>query len=95
VFEQRGAADDDRLANEFHRICAGENRWKCRFPFEIIFANKQQNMPGLQIADLAAYPIARHVIDPAAPNPAFAVLEPRFRRSPSGKIEGWGLKIFP
>lgn len=52
-------------------------------------------MPGLQFADLAAYPIARHVIDPVKPNPAYDILKKKFRRSPQGKIEGWGLKLFP
>lgn len=95
VFEQRGQADDDRLAKVFREVCGGANQWGCRFPFEMAFANKQQNMPGLQIADLAAYPIARHVINPAMANPSYDVIEPRFRRSPYGKVIGWGLKIFP
>lgn len=69
--------------------------WKRNFPFEMVFASKRQNMPGLQIADLAAYPIARHVIDPGAANPAYDFVARRFRRSPKGEADGWGLKIFP
>lgn len=95
IFEQRGEEEDRRLAKTFRAACAGANQWGKKFPFEIIFANKQQNMPGLQIADLAAYPIARHVIDPDAVNPAFKVISPLFRRSGNGKIIGWGLKVFP
>jgi Protein of unknown function (DUF3800) len=95
VFEQRGDAEDQRLAKVFKAACDGANHWGCKLPFEMVFASKQQNMPGLQVADLAAYPIARHVIDPDAPNRAFAVIEPRFRRSPNGRVIGWGLKIFP
>jgi hypothetical protein len=59
------------------------------------FANKLANMPGLQIADLAAYPIARHIIAPDSANPAYDAIMPRIRKSPSGKMLGWGLKVFP
>ena len=94
IFEQRGKAEDDELAGHFNRICAGDNMWGA-LPFRMVFANKQTNMPGLQAADLAAYPIARHVIDAAAPNPAYDVLAPKFRKSPKGQMLGWGLKVFP
>lgn len=69
VFEKRGNAEDNRLAAQFVRICGGQNYWG-PLPFQAIFADKQTNMAGLQIADLAAYPIARYFINPAAPNPA-------------------------
>jgi hypothetical protein len=95
VFEQRGEAEDNRLAKVFNLACGGANMWGRKFPFQMVFANKQQNMPGLQIADLAAYPIARHVINPDAPNPAYDVVRTRLRKSPNGKEIGWGLKIFP
>jgi len=94
VFEQRGKTEDQNLANQFERICAGDNQLG-RLPFRMVFASKQTNMPGLQMADLAAYPIARRVIDAAAPNAAWDAIHPKFRRSPQGKIEGWGLKVFP
>lgn len=94
VFEERGKNEDNELAGHFNRICAGDNQWG-ELPFRMVFANKQTNMPGLQVADLAAYPIAKHVIDPKAANPAYDVLVPRFRKSPKGEILGWGLKLFP
>jgi hypothetical protein len=94
VFEERGAKEDQELALIFEKICGGQNNWG-KLPFQLIFASKRTNMPGLQGADLAAYPIARYIIDPKSKNPAYGVLEKKFRRSPGGKIEGWGLKIFP
>lgn len=95
IFEQRGEADDKRLARVFATACNGANRWGKQFPFQMVFANKQQNMPGLQVADLAAYPIARYVIDPAAKNPAYDIVRKRFRTGPNGNEIGWGLKVFP
>jgi hypothetical protein len=82
IFEERGAAEDRELAHEFEKICSGENQWG-KLPFRMVFANKQQNMPGLQVADLAAYPIAKHAIDRTKPNPASMVLRPNFRHNDS------------
>jgi hypothetical protein len=50
---------------------------------------------GLQPADLAARPIGLRQLHPAHQNRAYDVLEKKFRRSPQGKTEGWGLKYFP
>jgi hypothetical protein len=95
VFEERGPKEDAALALEFQRICGGSNMWG-PLPFKMVFASKLANMPGLQAADLAAYPIARKIIKPEGPNPAYDVIEKKFRRSKfGGKIHGYGLKVFP
>lgn len=61
---------------------------------KIIFITKQQNENGHQIADLAAYPIAKYCLDRNKQNPAFEIMKSKFR-SVNGKILGYGLKIFP
>lgn len=92
LFERRGKVEDDVLELEFHRIYesteVGINR-------KIKFVSKQHNSTGLQFADLVAYPIARHVINPGQPNQAFDVLKSKLRKGQNGKSEGFGLKIFP
>ncbi|HOP20675.1 MAG TPA: DUF3800 domain-containing protein, partial [Amphiplicatus sp.] len=94
IFEERGEKEDSKLAITFQEIVAGANQ--CGpLPFKMVFASKLANMPGLQIADLAAYPIARKTISPTGENRAFEALEGLFRTSPSGKYLGWGLKVFP
>ena len=62
---------------------------------QIIFADKKTNSAGLQLADLTARPIGRHVLDPAQPNRAWEIVETKLRRSPAGVVRGWGLKVFP
>lgn len=94
VFESRGSKEDSGLAAEFARVCSGQNQWG-RLPFHMVFADKKTNMPGLQVADLAAYPIARSIASPASPNPAYAAVAHRFRTSSNGEVMGWGLKVFP
>lgn len=56
------------------------------------FSDKKENVFGLQIADLIAYPISRYVMNPHKPNPAYDVIAPNIYTS-NGKI--LGLKIFP
>jgi len=58
-------------------------------------ADKKCNSAGLQVADLVARPIGRKILAPGQPNRAYDILQRKFRRSPSGRIEGWGLKVFP
>ena len=62
---------------------------------DIVFADKQVNSTGLQIADLIARPIGLKTLRPDQPNRAYEIIEGKFRRSASGKVDGWGLKVFP
>jgi hypothetical protein len=95
VLERRGKREDDALELEFRRVCAGVNIRRVAMPLDPMFVPKSANVPGLQLADLVARPIGRHVLDPAQPNRAYDVIERKLRRSPSGKVNGWGLKVFP
>jgi hypothetical protein len=95
LVEKRGMPEDTKLELEFRRIADGKNRVGKMPNLDIRFMDKKHNSTGLQLADLVAYPIARHVIDPSQPNRAYELIEPKFRRGPRGKLEGYGLKIFP
>jgi len=95
IFESRGEAEDAELARWFREICSGKNYWGRPLPFKATFASKQTNMVGLQVADLAAYPISRFVERPNETRPEWEVIKPKLRRSPEGEIWGWGLKVFP
>ena len=95
IFESRGSKEDDQLELEFRRVCAGVNYNGLELPFKVIFASKKTNSSGLQLADLVARPIGRHVLDPNQDNRAYAVLEQKFYRSSRGNIQGCGLKVFP
>jgi hypothetical protein len=95
VFERRGQKEDARLEEEFRRVCGGDNMLRLPLPFEIVLADKKCNSAGLQFADLLARPIGRKILNPLQPNRAYDLLEPKFRTSPEGRKEGWGLKVFP
>lgn len=94
LFERRGPKEDAEVELEFRRICAANATGRI-LPFEPILAHKTCNSSGLQLADLIARPIGRKIIDPKQANRAFETIQKKFRRSPSGDVKGWGLKVFP
>jgi hypothetical protein len=55
---------------------------------------KSQNIAGLQIADLIASPIGRHVIGKRAKED-WQIVEGKMRRGPAGQIDGFGLVVLP
>ncbi len=95
LVESRGRKEDADLELVFRRICDGANAFGHRLPFEVVFVDKKQNLPGLQLADLVCHPIGRHLLKPGQKNRAYEVVEKKFRRSGGGKLEGYGLKTFP
>ncbi len=97
IAEARGKQEDDELRLSLsNTVTFGTDfvpatRFK-RITFNLRFKPKAMNVVGTQLADLAAYPIARHIINPARFLPAYEVIKQRFYRGP-----GWvrGLKVFP
>ncbi len=100
VVERRGPKEDNALELEFRRICDGENRFRQDLPFKLRMASKSSNSAGLQLADLVARPIGRHVLNPVQENRAFDILKVKFfceggRSCVGNDYEDWGLKRFP
>ncbi len=95
--EARGKREDSELKLAFYKIITEgteylpAERFK-RIEFHLEFKPKTLNIIGTQMADLAAYPIARHVLDSKKANRAFEILEAKFYKG-RGMIRG--LKIFP
>jgi len=56
------------------------------------FRWKSEDVIGLQIADLVAYPLTRHVLNPEEVNFAYDIIEQNIYKR-DGKL--LGLKIFP
>jgi hypothetical protein len=97
AIERRGRKEDARLHEHFQRLCSRGTGYVTperiqAYGLDIEFKSKADDVNGLQLADLVAYPIARHVLDPKRANPAFEVLEPKFY---SKKGQRYGLKVFP
>jgi hypothetical protein len=91
AFEARGKKEDDDLELSFLRFTQTQ-KYAGRFNIKIL--PKISNCCGLQLADLIARPIGRHVLNPAQANRAFDIIKTKMD-SFNGKVDGCGLKIFP
>jgi hypothetical protein len=92
VVERRGKKEDAELGAEFQRIAGGANRWGPISCLELVFTDKMANSSGLQLADLTARPLGLKAIRPNQANRAYDIIEQKLRRSPLGRIQGWGFK---
>lgn len=97
VIEERGKKENKQLQEHFDKVIARGtgfvNSERLRaLNLKIEFRAKKKNINGLQLADLIAYPVARHVMEKDRANPAFDLLFPKFYHK-RGKI--YGLKTYP
>jgi hypothetical protein len=98
--EERGKKEDRMLVSDFNSIMdrgtfyVKPDRLKNRIT-KFGFCRKRDNIIGLQIADLCAYPLARHLLNPEEPYIPFKVIEGKIYCNKDGQYEGWGLKLFP
>lgn len=95
VFESRGKKEDAIVKAWCERIAGGENYAHETYTFSIYFAKKSTNVAGLQMADLACRPIIHFVQNRDTKRPDWLAVRSRMRTSWRGKIEGYGLKVFP
>lgn len=97
LIEKRGRKEDQTLAEHFQKIIArgtgllGAGVFEKNF-INIEFKNKKEDINGLQLADLAAYPIARFILDKNRANPAFDIIKEKIHQK-DGNLTG--LRIYP
>ena len=91
IAEKRGLKEDRELHGAFQRIVTRGTEYVDGVRFRKInwtlrFLPKSMNIIGTQMADLAAYPIARYALDKTKANPAYEIVRAKLCRV---------LKIFP
>ena len=97
AIEKRGKKEDAQLKQHVETLLqvgtfyVTPERLK-GYNIKVEFRDKRQNVNGLQIADLIAYPIAQYIMDKARANPAFDIIKPKIY-SKGEKL--YGLKVFP
>lgn len=100
VIESRGKREDATLSKRYDELLwkgsgrIESSRFRARYPHPPLFRKKKENDIGLQVADLCAYPVARFMLNPSEPYPAFDIVKEKLRKGPNG-CDGYGLKIFP
>lgn len=97
IFEKRGKVEDKTLTSFYNRLRVYGTKWVsperlCERIGSFSAKAKKENIIGLQIADLVAYPIARKVLNPDANNPAFDIIKPSIYSSHGVML---GFKIIP
>lgn len=95
--EKRGAKEDKKLSEHIDRIRANGTYYVTSSRFAKLslkhkFFSKKDNICGLQLADLLAYPIARYIINPQGVNLAYDLIKSKIYTK-GGKQ--YGLKVFP
>jgi hypothetical protein len=97
--ESRGKNEDDLLKEVYQQLRTNGTRYQRLANITSFWMEKKEtNIAGLQVADLAAYPIAAKIFRPMQENKAFEVLFPKIYAAPKrkdGSILGYGLKVFP
>lgn len=96
--EKRGKKEDNRLLKYFNMLLdrgtyfvTPQRLQKYRFQFGM--HSKKENIIGLQLADLVAYPVTRYILDKKAVNKSFEIIKRNIYTDERGKMHG--LKEFP
>lgn len=96
--ESRETHNDRKLAQEYELFRGGNDKFGKEEVLaklaDLSFNQKSQNIAGMQIADLVAYPIGKWAMDMKRENAAFDLLKSKIH-SKDGKYLGYGLKVFP
>ena len=97
VVEMRGKKEDEKLHTFYMQLLdkgtywVGSERLK-QFAKSFTLQPKKANVIGLQVADLVAYPITRHILDPNEPNMAYDIIRNNIYTENLKQI---GIKIIP
>lgn len=97
IIEKRGKKEDRILGEHFQKLMSRGTGYVSaerlsKYGMNITFKSKKDNINGLQLADLLAYPISTFAIDKNRANPAFDIFKDKFYFK-NGKR--YGFKMFP
>jgi hypothetical protein len=99
--ENRGLREDAEVHAEFIRLQLEGTQWQSEDWFRyqlrpfIEFEPKDRNSSGLQVADLAARPVAEKVLNPSTTPERWQVIRPKLYDGGQGRPMSYGLKIYP
>jgi len=96
IAEARGKNEDRDLETAFYKLLTEGTHYNSRDRFNrlycpLLFQDKRKNICGLQLADLCAYPSARHILKSDQPNRALEVVKKHVYNE--NGVSGW--KEFP
>lgn len=97
VVEQRGKKEDEKLRLFYNQLLDNGTYWASaerlkKYAKSFALLPKKANVVGLQVADLVAYPITRHILDENEPNMAYDVIKENIYTENMKQV---GIKIIP
>jgi len=97
IIEKRGKKEDARLFNYYNQLIDRGTYFVSSYRIKNYFKSfemkwKSDDIIGLQIADLVAYPITRFILDNDAANPAYEIIKDKIYTE---RNKLFGLKVFP
>ncbi|MBO7323701.1 MAG: DUF3800 domain-containing protein, partial [Bacteroidales bacterium] len=97
IAEKRGKKEDQNLYDYFINLLDKGTYWVSperlkNYFKKFIFCAKREDINCLQIADLIAYPVTRHILDPDEVNLSFEIIKENLFYE-GGKVRG--LKVIP
>ena len=97
IVERRGKKEDEALRLYYNHLLDRGTYWVSpermrKYANSFAMLPKKANIIGLQVADLIAYPVTRHILDPNEPNMAFDIIKDNIFVE-DGKMRG--IKIVP
>ena len=80
IVEMRGKKEDNALKSYYSQLLDKGTYWVSserlrNYAKKFLMLPKKANVIGLQVADLVAYPITRHILDPNEPNMAYDIIK--------------------
>ena len=97
IVERRGKKEDNSLRLYYNQLLDRGTYWVSsermrKYAKSFAMLPKKANITGLQVADLIAYPVTRHILDPNEPNMAYEIIKDNIFVE-DGKMKG--IKIVP
>ena len=97
VVEMRGKKEDEKLRLFYNQLLDNGTYWVNterlkKYAKSFTLLPKKANVIGLQVADLVAYPITRHILDPNEPNMAYEIIKNNIYTE---NLKQVGIKIIP
>lgn len=98
--EKRGKREDRLLLDHYNKVLDMGTHFVTSDKFRRIIKRfesfyKNENIIGLQVSDLCAYPLARNILYPSIPYIPYDIIKDKIYCDKKGNILGYGLKIFP
>lgn len=99
--ESRGRKEDSVIVSRYNQLLYRGSyqveavRFRDLFVEDLSVVDKNYGEIGIEITDLCAYPIARHILHNSEPNIAYDIIKSKIRCGPRGQIQGYGVKVFP